>query len=103
MEDPLGGELSRRFDGSRVSGIVGTLVLLGDVSQIRALVTAFFDLFSATPGKQAGSEGADLAPGVVDVVLALDAPAATGHDPRKRVAIGAPPTVADVEGPGGIG
>src|SRR6202011_5751560 len=46
---------------------------------------------------------ADLAPGLVDVVLARDVEAASLEQPGDGVAVGGPPAVADVDGSGRVG
>ena len=66
------------FDGLGISRVVGAVVFTGDVRDVLALVAVFCDRLAPAAGEQARSEGADLAAGVVDVVLALDAASPSG-------------------------
>ncbi len=83
--------------------VVGAVVLAGQVRDVLALVAPFGHVVARPAGQQAGAERADLASGVVDVVLAADVVAGAGQHPGEGVAVAAPPAVADMDGAGGIG
>ena len=99
-------EVANRPAASTASGSEGSSgpsYLCGQLGHVFALVTVICDGLAAAAGEQARSECADLAAGVVHVVLAIHVPARTRHHPGEGVPVRTPPAVADVERAGRVG
>ncbi len=96
-EDPVGGETAG------LHHLLGAVVALREIGDVLALVAALADHLATPPGEQALAELADLAAGVVHVVLAGDERPRPCHDAGEGVPVGAEPAVADVQRAGRVG